>query len=248
MTIPAAFTYTRRHPDTVAPVRATVEAAGLDLTADHDVTIPAGGSAWVCTGIAVALQPATVGKLYVRSSLGTKRDIVLANGTGIIDSDYRGWIKAKLRNNSRKRVEITRGERIVQLVVQPVVTDNPVEADELPATERGAGGFGSTGTGEITPGKEKKSQMRQLADDVYRNYGCESGHVHWARRHMEADRMRAQLEVIRDEFRKLESVCLQRAKDAGNNKDLMDHATNVANMHESTHKALTLILDWKEEK
>lgn len=232
MTIPAAFTYTRRHPDTVAPVRATVEAAGLDLTADHDLTIPAGGSAWVCTGIAVALQPATVGKLYVRSSLGTKRDIVLANGTGIIDSDYRGWIKAKLRNNSRKRVEITRGERIVQLVVQPVITNNPAEADELPATERGAGGFGSTGNGVVLPPGEEGARMHLL-----------EAHVHWAKGHREAARMRAQLEMIRDEFRKLESVCLQRAKDAGNNKDLMDHATNVANMHESTHKALTLILE-----
>lgn len=143
MTYP--FTYTRRHPDTAHPVRGSVEAAGLDLTADHDVTIPAGGSAWVCTGIAFALPPATVGKLYVRSSLGTKRGIDLANGVGIIDSDYRGWVKAKLRNNSRQRAEITRGERIVQLVVQPVVTANPVEVEDLGDTARGDGGFGSTG-------------------------------------------------------------------------------------------------------
>lgn len=139
------FTYTRRHPDTAHPVRATEQAAGLDLTADHDVTIPAGGTEWVCTGIAVALPPSHVGKLYVRSSLGTKHDVVLANGTGIIDSDYRGWIKAKLRNNSRQRVTINRGERIVQLVVQHVTMGIPTEVPALGKTARAAGGFGSTG-------------------------------------------------------------------------------------------------------
>lgn len=105
------------------------------------------GTAVIGTGVTVAIPRGHVGNMYVRSSLGVKKQITLANGTGIIDSGYRGEIMAVLQNNSQKMQTIKRGERIVQVVVSPVNTTQWKRSPTHVAapTERGTGAYGSTG-------------------------------------------------------------------------------------------------------
>ena len=97
------------------------------------------------TGIAAAIPEGYVGLLFVRSSLGVKRHLDIANGTGVIDAPYRGEVMVCLRNTGNKAATITRGERIVQMVTVPVNLTPWVEVDDLDDTERGEGGIGSTG-------------------------------------------------------------------------------------------------------
>ncbi len=130
------------------PQRATDGSAGYDLCAstDAEITIEPGEIRVIPSGIAVALP----GKNYVavvcaRSGLAIKHGISLANGVGIIDSDYRGEICVGLVNLSKKSYTVTPGERIAQLLIMPVETPALVVADEIDETARGAGGFGSTG-------------------------------------------------------------------------------------------------------
>lgn len=162
MTIPThtipPVQFTRLHPDVPQPVRAHPTDAGVDLVAwssEHSnpdspgewvgSTIPVGTSAMFGTGVAAAIPEGYVGLLFVRSSLGTKHNVTLANGTGVIDSDYRGEIKVCLRANGPFGAYINRGQRIVQMVTVPVNLTPWVEVEHLDATERGEGGFGSTG-------------------------------------------------------------------------------------------------------
>lgn len=137
--------YTLRYGDTHPPARMTEGAAGYDLTTDETAEIPARGTLKVTTGVSLALPPGTVGKVHIRSSIATKAGITLENQTGIIDNDYRGEIKLVLRNNSNIDAIIRRGTRVAQLVIQKVETPTPKKVGALLATERGAGGFGSTG-------------------------------------------------------------------------------------------------------
>ncbi|MDK8242130.1 dUTP diphosphatase [Corynebacterium coyleae] len=150
-------TYTKLHPDVPTPKRAHPNDAGVDLVAwdckpvDPEstgewmgATIPAGDTRTFGTGIAAAIPEGYVGLLFVRSSLGVKKGVTLANGTGVIDAGYRGEIKVCLRSNS-DNVLIHRGDRIVQMVVVPVDLADWVEVEHLDDTARGAGGFGSTG-------------------------------------------------------------------------------------------------------
>ena len=132
--------------DTAHPHRGSAHAAGWDLTADETVTIPVGGTRMVTTGISVAIQPGMFGLLVPRSSLGVKHRLGLANTVGIIDADYRGEIKAALVNNGDKPVTIERGTRIVQLIIQRFESVSWVQVGGLPTTDRGEGGFGSTGS------------------------------------------------------------------------------------------------------
>ena len=130
------------------PFRATTGSAGMDLYAclDAEVVIEPGERAMIPTGIAIALEsPAYCAFLYARSGLAVKYGIAPANCVGVIDSDYRGEVCAVLQNFSREPFTVSDGERIAQLVIAPV--DQPVieEVGELDGTERGAGGFGSTG-------------------------------------------------------------------------------------------------------
>ena len=130
------------------PFRATPGSAGMDLYAclDAEVVIEPGERAMIPTGIAIALEsPAYCAFLYARSGLAVKYGIAPANCVGVIDSDYRGEVCAVLQNFSREPFTVSDGERIAQLVIAPV--DQPVieEVGELDGTERGAGGFGSTG-------------------------------------------------------------------------------------------------------
>lgn len=131
-----------------APSFATAGSAALDLRAciDAPVVIPAGGRALVPTGIAIALPSAEyVALLFARSGLAIKKGVALANGVGVIDSDYRGEIGVGLLNSGKEDYTVLPGDRIAQLMVVPVVQPELLFADELPETERGAGGFGSTG-------------------------------------------------------------------------------------------------------
>lgn len=159
MTIPThtlpAVAYKRLHDDVPTPTRAHPTDAGVDLTAygtERSTSgkwvasnIVPGGTFTIHTGIAAAIPTGYVGLLFARSSLGVKMRIDLANSVGVIDSDYRGEIKAVLRNTGTTSQTITQGQRICQLVVVPVNTVPWVEVERLDATDRGEGGFGSTG-------------------------------------------------------------------------------------------------------
>ena len=130
------------------PRRATSGSAGMDLYAciDEPITLAPGQLAVVPTGIAIELPDNTCAAfLYARSGLGVKHGICLSNGVGVIDSDYRGEVCAGLCNVSDKPYVIEPDERVAQRVIAPVLTPDIVEVDELSDTQRGAGGFGSTG-------------------------------------------------------------------------------------------------------
>lgn len=130
------------------PKRATAGSAGMDLYAciDEPITLAPGQLAVVPTGIAIALPDNSCAAfLYARSGLGVKHGICLSNGVGVIDSDYRGEICAGLCNVSDKPYTIEPDERVCQMVIAPVLTPDVVEVSELDNTDRGKGGFGSTG-------------------------------------------------------------------------------------------------------
>ena len=130
------------------PSRATAGSAGLDLRAclDGPVTITPRQLARIPTGVAIALPgPEYVALVFARSGLATKHGVALANGVGVIDSDYRGEIQVALSNHGWKDYLIQPGERIAQLVVLPVAQAEILVTDTLDDTERGSGGFGSTG-------------------------------------------------------------------------------------------------------
>lgn len=130
------------------PFYATQGAAGMDLSAaiSEPITIKKGKRVLVPTGIAIALPSAeSVAYIYARSGLGIKRGICLSNGVGVIDSDYRGEICVGLINLGDEDYTIEPGERIAQMVFAPVLKAEFVECESLEETERGAGGFGSTG-------------------------------------------------------------------------------------------------------
>ena len=131
------------------PHLATAGAAACDLYAllEEPVTLQPGERKPIPTGIAIALPDASaVAVVCARSGLALKRGLGLANGIGVIDSDYRGEIFVALINNDDKPQVIENGERIGQLMILPVIAAEYVVAEELDETARGAGGFGSTGT------------------------------------------------------------------------------------------------------
>ncbi|MEG0979280.1 MAG: dUTP diphosphatase [Oscillospiraceae bacterium] len=131
----------------VVPQRATNGSAGMDLYAciDEPITIPARGYAKIPTGIAISIEPDYAAMIYARSGLAIKHGIGLLNSVGIVDSDYRGEIIVGLVNQFDVDYEIKPLERIAQMVIQPVASPEVVECDSLDDTQRGAGGFGSTG-------------------------------------------------------------------------------------------------------
>ena len=132
----------------IIPKRATAGSAGLDLCAciDEPLTVKAGERAVIPSGIAIALESSEVVALvFARRGLAIKHGISLSNSVGVIDSDYRGEICVGIINTSREDYTVNPGERIAQLVLTPVIPAEPVEVESLDETERGAGGFGSTG-------------------------------------------------------------------------------------------------------
>ena len=130
------------------PYYATPGSAAMDLHAclDGAVTIPAGERRVIPTGLAIALPSADyVALVFARSGLGIKHGVAPANCVGVIDSDYRGEILVGLQNSGGSEFTIQPGDRIAQLMVVPVVQPRLRLVDELDETDRGAGGFGSTG-------------------------------------------------------------------------------------------------------
>lgn len=134
---------TRTHPSATLPTRSNPTDAGLDLYALHPVHLGPNGRAIIPTGITVAIPEGHYGKIEGRSGLAA-RDGVAPLG-GVIDADYRGEVKVILVNHSRNNWFAKPGDRIAQLVILPIVTPDVVEMRELPGTERGDGGLGSTG-------------------------------------------------------------------------------------------------------
>ena len=140
--------YTLTLPGAKAPAYATAGAAAADLFAvlDTPLTLPPGGRALVPTGVAIQLPgPEYVALVCARSGLAVKRGVTLSNGVGVIDSDYRGAIQVGLVNLSGEPCTLENGERIAQLMVLPVARCAFTFAQALDETDRGAGGFGSTG-------------------------------------------------------------------------------------------------------
>lgn len=129
------------------PTYGSAEAAGADLYAclDETVLIQPGETAWISTGIALEVPKGCAGLVYARSSMGAKRGLAPANKVGVIDSDYRGEIRVVLFNHSNKVQSVEHGERVAQFLITPVLTPAYIEVEELSDTNRGTGGFGSTG-------------------------------------------------------------------------------------------------------
>ncbi len=129
------------------PYYATAGAAAVDLHAciDEPVVIPGGAQALIPTGLAVAIPEGHVGILASRSSMGVRNGVGFSNGIGVIDSDYRGPLRVGLHNLRSGPYTVHPGDRIAQLLVVPVLCPEVEIVDRLPETERGAGGFGSTG-------------------------------------------------------------------------------------------------------
>ena len=122
-------------------------AAGGDLVSaeEGEVVINPNETAFISTGIAMEIPEGYVGLIYARSGLACKRDLAPANKVGVIDSDYRGEIKVALHNHGTKPQTVLPGERIAQIVITPFLRAEYEVVGELEDTERGGGGFGSTG-------------------------------------------------------------------------------------------------------
>ena len=134
------------------PAYATAGAAGMDVLAAENVTL-APGERWpVATGLALAIPHGYEIQVRPRSGLALKHGISVPNAPGTIDSDYRGELKVILINHGQTPFEVRRGDRIAQLVFAPVVQASWLKVDDLDETERGAGGFGSTGVTSIAGG------------------------------------------------------------------------------------------------
>lgn len=127
------------------PAYATEGAAGMDVVSAEDVTIAPGGRHAVGTGLSIAIPHGFEMQVRPRSGLALKHGISVPNAPGTIDSDYRGELKVILINHGDEAFDIRRGDRVAQLVLAPVVRAAWLPVDELVATARGEGGFGSTG-------------------------------------------------------------------------------------------------------
>jgi dUTP pyrophosphatase len=132
----------------ILPTYGSAYAAGADLYAlieGESLTIGAGETVLVRTGLSVEIPEGYVGLIYARSGLATKRGLAPANKVGVIDSDYRGEVKIALFNQSGEEQIVSAGERVAQLVIAPYLAVEYEQAEELSSTVRGEGGFGSTG-------------------------------------------------------------------------------------------------------
>lgn len=137
----------KKYEDLPLPLYATEGSAGMDILAavDQPITIEKGGIALIPTSLAIALSPGFECQVRSRSGLAIKHGIFALNSPGTIDSDYRGEIKIILANFGKEDFVVNRGDRIAQLVVAKYEKIDWNLVDKLPNTERGEGGFGSTG-------------------------------------------------------------------------------------------------------
>jgi dUTP pyrophosphatase len=131
--------------DLPLPAYATAGSAGLDLRAAEAFTLKPGARALVPTGIAIALPKGFEAQVRPRSGLAVKHGVTVLNAPGTIDADYRGEIKIPIINHGTEDFVIARGDRIAQMVIAPVTVATLTEVDRLEETERGSGGFGSSG-------------------------------------------------------------------------------------------------------
>lgn len=150
MTVTVAIQRLPHAADLDLPRYESAHAAGLDLSAciPADIQLAPGKRALIPTGFAIALPPGYEAQVRPRSGLAAKHGITVLNAPGTIDADYRGELGIILINLGEVAFTITRGMRIAQMVIAPVAQAVLAETTELPATQRGAGGFGSTGTGQ----------------------------------------------------------------------------------------------------
>lgn len=132
--------------DLPLPRYETAGAAGMDLRAAEALTLKAGARALVGTGIAIALPAHFEAQIRPRSGLAVKHGVTVLNAPGTIDSDYRGEIKVPLINHGAEPLVIARGDRIAQMIIAPVTVAQLIEVQTLDTTDRGEGGFGSSGT------------------------------------------------------------------------------------------------------
>mgnify|MGYP003386127022 CR=1 FL=1 len=132
---------------------------GFDLSSAYDATIPARGKALVKTDIAIAIPESTYARVAPRSGLAHKHSIDV--GAGVIDYDYRGNVGVILFNFSDVDFEIKRGDRIAQLVLERISMANVVEVTELNETDRGAGGFGSTGVSATSSATDSNKRAKE---------------------------------------------------------------------------------------
>lgn len=131
------------------PTRGSSGAVGYDLYSDEDVVVPRGGRALVGTGVACVLPVGTYGRVAPRSGLAVKHGINV--GAGVVDPDYTGEVKVLLFNHGADAFEVKRGDRVAQLILERCETPDVEEVGAIEDTERGAGGFGSTGTNHLPP-------------------------------------------------------------------------------------------------
>jgi dUTP pyrophosphatase len=135
----------RIRPDAVLPTRAYDGDAGLDLSSADALVLAPGERAVVGTGLAVAVPDGHAGFVQPRSGLAAEHGITIVNAPGLVDSGYRGEVKVVLLNTGDEPFQVEPGMRIAQFVVLPVAAVEPMEVAELPATERGERGHGSSG-------------------------------------------------------------------------------------------------------
>mmetsp|Transcript_78181 Transcript_78181/g.217110 ORF Transcript_78181/g.217110 Transcript_78181/m.217110 type:complete len:176 (+) Transcript_78181:70-597(+) len=145
----------------VMPTRGSVEAAGFDLSADTPTVVPARGRAIVKTGLSIAIPEGTYARIAPRSGLAAKHGINV--GAGVVDRDYRGEVGVVLFNHGPDDFTVQPGDRIAQLILEKVSMVPCVEVESLERTERGAGGFGSTGVAEQKDGDgEAKAKVPRV--------------------------------------------------------------------------------------
>jgi deoxyuridine 5'-triphosphate nucleotidohydrolase len=140
---PSVLSFKRLNPRAVLPTRGSDAAAGLDLYAIEEVIIPPGGRRLARTGLAVAIPEGYYGRVAPRSGLATKNG--LDTLAGVIDADYRGEIGCLLYNAGSETIHLPAQSKICQLIIEKIITPIPAWADEIADTDRGSGGFGSTG-------------------------------------------------------------------------------------------------------
>ena len=138
--------FVKMNDDAIVPTYGTLFSAGADLYSVEEVKIDAGETKIIHTGIILEIPEGYGGFVFARSSLASKRGLAPANKVGVIDSDYRGEIMVSLHNHSNESQVVEKGERVAQIVFMPYAMANFIQTEDLSKTERGEGGFGSTGT------------------------------------------------------------------------------------------------------
>ncbi len=139
------ITFQKLDTELPTPRHAHESDGGVDLYARAACSLEPGERAMVATGVAVAIPEGFAGLVVPRSGLASKHGIGVTNGPGLVDSGYRGEVNVLLINHGTEPFNVRRGERIAQLVVVPIASQEWVEVEDLPRTARGGGGFGSTG-------------------------------------------------------------------------------------------------------